>query len=344
MSHSEAQPMDQEKNAAADPVAAPSTETPPAATSAAPADEPKAADKVADKAASAFKRAQQAAGKAAAFGATQLDPQRHDGLCVVRYLERMVERVRSAMGATPADASFDRLVHYGNLAALAAMLVALALGLLTAVRHAVLAPIPRAIGFVLLLAAFQYAANKFLKAGRTMMEATPSRLSSPAFLNTVALLNAVMAVVFLLGGLLLAVQLRTPGIFAAGVMLAFVAYGVAFIALYPDRINVTVDPGVSAGEEALGILSFSIKVVIRLIPIVYGVGMIVGTLTLVAACFALLGRSGTTLLGQQGRCLLLTAAAFPFAGYLFFAFNQLLLDILRAILILPSKIGARQNG
>lgn len=294
-----------------------------------------------EKARAALVAAKQAAGKSSAFAREHLDPARHDGLFVVRYLDRLVERIRVSMASAPADRCVERLVHYGNLAAVVAMALALLYGVLGSVRHALFSPIPKAVAFVLLLAAFQYAANKFLSAGRSLMASTPSRLGSSAFLNTVALLHTVMAVVFLIGGLLLALQQRDLGILILGAFLAFVAYGIAFISLYPDRINITVDPAGGAGEEALGILSYGLKVLLHLLPIIYGLGMIAGMLAMLGASFARLGRTGITPLGQQGGALLLFAAAAPFTGYLLFAFLQLGLDVLRSILVLPAKLGSR---
>ncbi len=293
------------------------------------------------KARAALNAGKQAAGKTSAFVVEHLDPKRHDGLFIVRYLERLVERIRATMASAPADRCLDRLVHYGNLAAVMAMALVLVYGLLGAVRHAMFSPIPKAVGFVLVLAAFQYAANKFLSAGRSLIGSTPSRMASAAFLNTVALLHTVVAVVVLLGGILLALQQRDVGILIAGIFLAFVAYGVAFISLYPDRINITVDSGAAAGEEAIGILSYGIKVLVRLLPIVYGLGMIAGMLAMLGACLARLGKTGVTALGQQGAAMLLIAGAAPFAAYLLFAFYQLGLDVLRAILILPAKLDAQ---
>lgn len=293
-----------------------------------------------EKAVAAGDALKRAAGRTKQWGSEHLGPESCDGLMVVRYLERMIAWIRSSMATVPVDGLLDRLVHYGNLAAVAAMGLALVYGLLGAVRHLVFAPIPRAVGFVLLLAAFQYAANKFMTAGRHLMTATPSRLSSPAFLNTVAMVHAVVAVVSLVGGLLLSVQERSFSVLISAWFIALVAYGIAFISLYPDRINVDVDPGVGAGEEALGILSFAIKLVVRLIPFVYGVGMIIGALALLGACFSRLGPQGYGMLGWQGSRLLLSAAAFPLAGYLAFILYQLALDVLRAILVLPGKLDA----
>ncbi len=322
---------------------APAADTSPSPSSdAAAADTPPSSDKpgFSARATAAGDAVKRAACRTKEWSAGHLGPEQCDGLIVVRMMERFIERMRAAMAATPVDPVLDRLVHYGNLAALAAMALALVYGLLGAVRHVIFAPIPRAIGFVLLLAAFQYAANKFMGAGRHLMTSTPSRLSSTAFLNTVALVHAVAAVVFLVGGILLAVQQRSFAVMISALVIALVAYGIAFISLYPDRINVTVNPDVGAGEEALGILSFAVKLVVRLIPFVYGVGMIIGALALLGACLSRLGPLGYSQLGQQGSLLLLLAAAFPFAGYLFFVLYQLALDVLRSIIMLPGKLDA----
>jgi hypothetical protein len=124
------------------------------------------------------------------------------------------------------------------------------------------------------------------------------------------------------------------------------------VCLNPASLSVEVDEKAGAGEEALGILSFVMKMMLRLSPIVFGVGAGAGVgaavylLVLVLRDeFLSLGfpivadLTVTELTGQ-----ILAVGLVPFLAYLAFVFLYLLLDVLRAILSVPGKLDAMRQA
>jgi hypothetical protein len=112
---------------------------------------------------------------------------------------------------------------------------------------------------------------------------------------------------------------------------------VAFIALHPTLTNTSVGESLSAGEEAIGLLSFLVKIVVRIVPIAFGVGTVIGTVGLLFGAVSVV-RTGLLTAGRDSLGLIALCACLPFASYVFFAFYHLSLDILRAILELPRKL------
>jgi hypothetical protein len=101
---------------------------------------------------------------------------------------------------------------------------------------------------------------------------------------------------------------------------------------------------VSAGEEALGILSFFAKALLRVVPIGFGVGTLVGAVGMAIGTFGVLFtgsdslRHAALLPGKRPLDLIILCTCLPFMSYAFFAFYNLTIDVLRAILVLPEKI------
>jgi hypothetical protein len=58
---------------------------------------------------------------------------------------------------------------------------------------------------------------------------------------------------------------------------------VAILSLTLDALNLKVEADASAGEEAIGILSFLAKLILRLVPVAFGVGVALGICDLIIA-------------------------------------------------------------
>ncbi len=112
-------------------------------------------------------------------------------------------------------------------------------------------------------------------------------------------------------------------------------------ALNPASVNVTAGADISAGEEALGIGMFLVKLR-RLVSFLFGVGSVIGLCTVVYLFYLVFAREPLFLIGpaQQMAYSVLGVALGPFLSYLGFALSYLLVDLLRAILRTPARIDA----
>ena len=170
-----------------------------------------------------------------------------------------------------------------------------------------------------------------------MIQAEPSRLGSAAFLDCVAVLAEIAGIVAFIHSVVLAWHLRQWGPVGNGVVTWVFLDALAHIALNPSLINLTVSGDVRASDEAFGILSFAAKALVRLVPFVFGAGVIVGDLLLAWANVPLI-RRGFDVDGRRAFALICLCAALPLASYVFFAFYHLLVALLCAILAVPRKL------
>jgi hypothetical protein len=112
-----------------------------------------------------------------------------------------------------------------------------------------------------------------------------------------------------------------------------------WLCLNPSLLNINILPASTAGEEAIGVLTFVMKTLLRLVPIAFGVGVIVGDFQILAAIIRLLRNAEFSIIGASSSAwLVLGSAALPLIGYVLFVLNYLVLDVVRAILAIPAKL------
>ena len=201
---------------------------------------------------------------------------------------------------------------------------------------------------VLSLAAvvLHFLAALFLDAGPSLLRKSPSELASPAVLTLAALVflaESLACLILAVYGLIIGDTLVQSLLWLGG--FAVLLYACA-VALNPAAVNVTAGADVSAGEEALGIAMFLVKLPLRLVPFLFGVGSVVG---LFAAFYLLYLVSTqdplfTVEAAHTTAHWVLGVALVPFLVYLGFAVSYLVVDLLRAILRTPARIDAlREN-
>lgn len=208
--------------------------------------------------------------------------------------------------------------------------------------------------FVVALAAAHFVARRFLGANDTLF--TPSRVASPALLDSMALLALFSAAAALISGILICVRagLWQP-LVPALIVAALWSYGAA-IALHPATVRVDHAPQ-TAGEETLGLLMFGLKTMLKLVPLFFFATVALGTVPIILGWFgaadtaqdlpvrnllplprALRGADGIG--GMQGLTMIISGCLIPLAAHLVFITLSLPLDLWRAVLALPGKFDA----
>jgi len=170
--------------------------------------------------------------------------------------------------------------HYGLYLA---MLVLLVFGLLMGVKLNELNAILLGLGGAVILFVLQYTAGRYFGAMDRLNRSTPARMCSAAFLDCYALLHMFGGLVVLLGLTVLAVQTGPLSLVLPAIGAFILCQYVAVLALNPESLNLTITSETSAGEEALGVLSFLVKLTLRIVPVAFGVGVIWGTITVLYA-------------------------------------------------------------
>lgn len=228
-------------------------------------------------------------------------------------------------------------VMYGHVGLLVAQILALVFGIIASIKLGNGVYIIQALGIVLLLTILQYTAEKFMGAGSALLKSSPSRVGSAAFLDCFALLAEIIGILLFVRMMFAAQMTGQWGFFWVGLAFWALFDGLACVSLHPDMVNVTVAEDVKAGEEAIGILSFVVKACVRVVPIAFGAGAVLGSVGLLFGIFSLIG-SGERLAGTASLRLVATFALLPFLAYIGFAAYHLVIDVLGAILALPRKL------
>jgi hypothetical protein len=193
----------------------------------------------------------------------------------------------------------------------------------------------------------------------------------------VALLNMTAGLAILLGSAVLAVRNDAYSLILLGLVLFIGCEHLAFISLRPETLGISVASQAPAHEEAIGLLSFLLKAMLRLSPVAFGAGVVCGTLWLLCACYLLFvppgGRDAVAALLGPERLALLEAgvdpasvgkmlevwpaqvtasratqwiagfAALPFLAYVLFLLWYLLIDVIRAVLSMPGQLAAAES-
>ncbi len=222
-------------------------------------------------------------------------------------------------------------VRYGHSAMVVAQVLVMLFYLVAAVKLSIGLYILCGIGFAIFLAILQYTADKFFQAGQKLIESSPSKLGSPAFPDCLALLMEVTGIMIFLKFALDARMYHQWNLALVGIGIWALCEAVAYVALNPKMINISISTDAKAGEEAIGILSFFVKALVKIVPIAFGIGSVIGSVALFIAIFTPM-QDGLPVAGKAALSLIITCACLPFASYVIFAFYHLVLDILQAIL------------
>jgi hypothetical protein len=260
----------------------------------------------------------------------------YDPKTSIHILDRFLNWIRKVCPPETFDKIADWCAKYGHAGIVAAQVLVVLFFIVKAFKTQSigegLGVLIHGIGVALLLVILQYTADKFLHAGKRFIESTPSRLSSSAFLDCSALLLEI-------SGLLIFLGMATEGWVNAllGLAIWSLLEAIALTAMHPEMVNVSIEEDVKAGEEAIGILSFFAKSVLKIVPIAYGVGAIVGAIALVLAGFSLL-KGNPADAGNDAIALIIVFACLPFVSYILFMVYHLFIDILQSILSVPRKL------
>jgi len=201
------------------------------------------------------------------------------------------------------------------------------------------------LGLALLLLVLQYTAARFIPVIENLSRAGAARLSSGAFLDCTALLAMTVGLSVLVTLDIEAIRFKDYAGILTGLTWFVACEFAGFSALNPGTMAVSIDPGTSAGEEALGVYGFLLRLGLRTVPVVFGIGVVSTLILLLYDGYALLADKLVLAEGHPPAAVALQAigqavgfAALPFAAYLFYLFYHLIVEVLRALLALPGKL------
>ena len=255
----------------------------------------------------------------------------------------------SARGSSNAPLAFSRDI--GQYAVLVGCGLTLLYAIYAAIKFNSFAMFITGIGLIAAIAVAQFAAKRFLAAAVRIIDTTPSRIASPAFLECAGLLFLLAALGTLVGGCVTSIRAETVlPLLPALLFAASLTYGGA-VALHPKIANVEIADG-TAGEEAIGLLAFFLKTgprcpVFLLLAVGGDLAILVsfsqsgqGFAAAISAVLQVVPLPLEAPAGLAGSAVVLVAALLPLLAYFVFLLQYLLIDLIRAVLCVPAKLDA----
>ena len=262
-----------------------------------------------------------------------------DAFIAVRWGDQALAWIRRVMTAARYEALELWVEKAGHYALIVAVILGLIYGIDSALKSNQLSPFLIGIIWIPCVGVAQYGAFKFSSTSRGLIKSSGSQLSSSSFLACLALWSLLLGIIALAGSTYGAIRMDSLSSFGTGLVAFAACELVVWLCLNPSLLNISILPASTAGEEAIGVLSFFMKALLRLVPIAFGVGVIVGDLGILAAIIRLFRGEEFSMTGAPSSAwLVLGSAALPLIGYVLFLLNYLMLDMIRAVLAIPEKL------
>jgi len=263
-------------------------------------------------------------------------------LFVVGWAEKAIGFLKRLLTEKLLAKSLDGSKVLGKYGLAAAAVLGFILSLVMAVRTNSFIAFLIGVGWVLVVIVAMYVAGRFVDAGEKLIESTSSQLSSTAFLDCFGFLATIFGTVGFVLLTVLAVQRKNESLFFIGIALLVVSVFLAAAAFNPKSVTIAIIKESSAGHEAVGVIAFFLKGVLKLVPVVFAVGVVVSAVIMVIKGIGLFGvdwrvEAAWGGVVQFGTATLLFALA-PFLGFLLFILSYLGLDVIQSILSVPGKL------
>jgi hypothetical protein len=183
-----------------------------------------------------------------------------------------------------------------------------------------------------------YTAYKFLPNIANIIKSTPTKMSSEAFFDSLAVITGICGIISLCFGLFLWAKTSSFESFVIAFFIFIFCEYMLSLCLNPKILNIAITENASAGEEFIGLLSFFVKSFLKLIPILFGSGIIFGVITILESLFVKFEYLPEIIAKATQVGTLTAAALLPITGYLLFLMYYIMIDIAASVLVIPKKL------
>lgn len=187
----------------------------------------------------------------------------------------------------------------------------------------------------------RYVADKMLPYTKSVLQKSPSQISSRSVLDIFTVSVGLAGVIYLIFSIYNIFTARTVAVgfdsFLSGLIVFFVSEYIMAMLLNPkESLNINLEKETSAAGELIGVCSLVIKAMYRMVPVIFGFSMIAAVLMIL---LLMLSRNLTPAslfdLGEM-----LSMALLPFVAYVLFLVYYFVLDLCMAFLRIPEKLDA----
>ncbi len=236
----------------------------------------------------------------------------------------------------------DWIVIIGDYTLYVASLLAFLIGVVAGIRMGSFNVFIYSLGFSIGFIVIQYISNKFYSVNENLINNNTTQLTSDALTDSIGLISLIIGVLILFMNTYIAIKIPKFEPFAQGLGVFFVFVFISLISFNPKMVKIDIIKTTSAGEEAIGILGYIVKTIVKLTPLFYGVGIIIFTIILLIHVFGFFGDKFKMLAAWTGTfsnmSLIAVVGLLPFFAYIGFVFYFLTIDIIKAILSIPEKL------
>jgi hypothetical protein len=193
-----------------------------------------------------------------------------------------------------------------------------------------------------LLLGFQYAASRFFEITNGYIAGWRSRIGIAPLPACLAWVMVVAGLLLVLGGIVQAVRADYWDIFWKALGACVALDLMAWALIHPGIANVGVEDQVRGPAEALDVVSFLVKVLLRIVPMVFGFGILAGVIRLVMGMVQVI-RTADVSSATAAFVFVAGASLLPVASLLVALSVRLHLGIAEAILAIPARLDSSRK-
>ncbi len=220
--------------------------------------------------------------------------------------------------------------------------VVVIIGVIASIRLETIKVFLYSIGFGISFIIIQYIAVRFNEINEKLILKNETYMLSSGFTDAMGIFSIIAGVGYFFVYFYIAIKLPEFTPFLEGVAIFVVFILISMVSFNPSLVSIKSVKSNSAGEEAIGIISFFIKLSLKLVPFIYGIGVLLYILLLLIHSKDIFGSSFRMAIAWENihndMVFLFVLGISPFIAYVSFVFNFLIVDIVKAILLIPQKL------
>lgn len=198
------------------------------------------------------------------------------------------------------------------------------------------------VAVIAVLTLSQYSAWKTLFASRKLLATTPTSIQNVFILDIVGVASIVFGTSTFMVSIYFSIQLEQYQLMIGGFLILVLSVICSSLSFSPESCNVQIRT-TSSGEEAIGLASFFVKILLLLGPFVYMFFCLAGCIYGVLALYELVSNGIIGVLNGKLNSfrmwtLLISGGIYPIVFYLLYLIYYLFIDVFRSILQIGTDV------
>ncbi len=261
-------------------------------------------------------------------------------------LQGVVENILNSIKKTLNENVFEFLkkwsIMVGDYGLYIGAVIVVLVGIIASIRLETITSFLYSIGFGISFIIIQYIASRFNEINEKLISKNETYMTSSGFTDAVGIFSIIVGFGYFFVYFYTAIKLPEFMPFLEGLAIFIVFMLISIISFNPSLVTLKSVKSNTAGEEAIGIISFFIKLLLKLVPFIYGVGVALYILFILIHLKDIFGSSFRMVIAWKNiyndMILLFVFGISPFIAYVYFVFNFLIIDIIKSILLIPQKL------